>query len=179
LPLSRERRMTWTLVRKLLRDLRVNLLAVALLLLLFQVLWAKVTERILGKITPLFAALAGMGGMTTKDLEALIFEGPGKVLRTILGGDRVQLDTAMDMLSIGYVHPLMQVVFCIWAVGRASGAIAGEIDRGTMELLLAQPLARFKLVVAHLLVDTLTIPALCLCLWMGTCVGVWIVGEIK
>ena len=48
----------------------------------------------------------------------------------------------MDMLSIGYVHPLMQTIFCIWAVGRASGAIAGEMDRGTMELLLAQPLAR-------------------------------------
>jgi hypothetical protein len=33
----------------------------------------------------------------------------------------------MDMLSIGYVHPVMQFVFCISAVGRAAGAIAGEI----------------------------------------------------
>ena len=48
----------------------------------------------------------------------------------------------MDMLSIGYVHPLVQIIFCIWAVGRASGAVAGELDRGTMELLLAQPLSR-------------------------------------
>ena len=29
----------------------------------------------------------------------------------------------------------MQIIFCIWAIGRASSAIAGEIDRGTMELL--------------------------------------------
>jgi ABC-2 type transport system permease protein len=171
--------MTWTLVRKLLRDLRVNLAAVALLLLLFQVLWAKVTERILGKITPLFAALAGMGGMTTKDLEGLIFEGPGKVLRTIIGGDRVQLDTAMDMLSIGYVHPLMQVVFCVWAVGRASGAIAGEIDRGTMELLLAQPVARSRVILAHLLVDCVTIPVLCLSLWAGNWLGAWAITPIQ
>jgi ABC-2 type transport system permease protein len=170
--------MTWTLWWKLLRDLRGNLIAVALLLGLFQVLWAKVTERVLGKITPLFAALAGMGGMTTKDLEALIFEGPGKVLRTIIGGDRVQLDTAMDMLSIGYVHPLMQVVFCVWAVGRASGAIAGEIDRGTMELLLAQPVSRSRVVLAHLLVDCATIPVLCLSLWAGNWLGAWAITPI-
>src|SRR5260221_3699560 len=53
-----------------------------------------------------------------------------------LNNVRINLDHAMDMLSIGYVHPLMQTLFCIWAIGRASGAIAGELDRGTMELLL-------------------------------------------
>ena len=47
----------------------------------------------------------------------------------------MNLDRAMDMLSIGYVHPLVQTIFCVWAVGRASGALAGELDRGTMELL--------------------------------------------
>lgn len=171
--------MTWTLVRKLLRDVRLTLLAVALLLGLFQVLWAKVTERMLSKVTPFFAALAGMGGMTTKDLEAIIFEGPGKIVRTILGGDRIQLDTAMDMLSIGYVHPLMQTIFCIWAVGRAAGAIAGEIDRGTMELLLAQPLARARLILAHFLVDCVTIPVLCLSLWAGNALGAWLITPIQ
>ena len=100
------------------------------------------------------------------------------MVRAMIGGEGVNLERAMDMLSIGYVHPLMQTIFCIWAIGRASGAIAGEIDRGTMELLLAQPLARYRLVVAHLLVDAITIPALCLCLWTGTCLGTWIVGEI-
>ena len=69
----------------------------------------------------------------------MFFQGPGKILRTLMGGERIQLDNAMDMLSIGYVHPLMQTIFCIWAIGRAAGAIAGEMDRGTMELLLAQP----------------------------------------
>ncbi|MFO0845527.1 MAG: ABC transporter permease subunit [Gemmataceae bacterium] len=171
--------MTATLVRKLLRDVRLTLLVVAVFLCLFQVLWARVTERILGKLNPFFAALAGMGGLTTKDVEAMIFEGPGKIIRTVLGGDRVQLDTAMDMLSIGYVHPLMQILFCVWAVGRAAGAVAGEIDRGTMELLLAQPVARSRLILSHLLVDAVTIPALCLSLWAGNAAGAWLITPIQ
>ncbi len=85
----------------------------------------------------------------------------------------------MDMLSIGYVHPLMLVLFCVWSVGRAAGAIAGELDRGTLELLLAQPLARYRLILAHLLVDLIAIPLLALSLWGGTCLGTWLVGPIQ
>jgi ABC-2 type transport system permease protein len=40
-----------------------------------------------------------------------------------------------------------------------------------MELLLAQPLPRWRLVWAHLLVDAITIPLLCLSLWAGTWLG--------
>src|SRR5439155_11515373 len=49
-------------------------------------------------------------------------------------------------------------------------------DRGTMELLLAQPIRRGQLVLAHLLVDALTIPIICLSMWAGTCVGAVLVG---
>src|SRR5262249_16761043 len=165
--------MTWTLWRKLLRDVRLALVAVALLLGLFQVLWAKGTERILGRLAPLLNTLAGLGGLTQNDVESMIFEGPGKIVRTIIGGDLVHLDTAMDMLSIGYVHPLMQILFCVWAIGRAAGAVAGEIDRGTMELLLAQPVSRARLGLSHLVVGAVTVAAVCLRLWAGNAAGGW------
>jgi ABC-2 type transport system permease protein len=168
-----------TLLRKLLRDVRVPLIVVALLLGTFQLLWAHVMARVLGKLSPFFNTLAGLGGLTPKDIENVLFEGPGKIMRTIIGGDRVVLDGAMDLLSIGYVHPLMIILFCVWAIGRAAGAIAGEIDRGTMELLLAQPLARSRLILAHLLLDVITIPILCLSLWAGNFIGAWAVTPIK
>ena len=168
-----------TLLRKLLRDVRVPLLVVALLLGAFQVLWAHVMARILGKLSPFFNTLAGLGGLTPTDIEDVLFEGPGKIMRTIIGGDLVMLDGAMDLLSIGYVHPLMLILFCIWAIGRAAGAIAGEIDRGTMELLLAQPLSRSRLILAHLLLDGITIPILCLSLWVGNFLGAWAITPIK
>jgi ABC-2 type transport system permease protein len=170
--------MTLTLIRKLLRDVRVTLIAVGTLLLLFQTLWAKITQRIVGEIAPFLGVLTGGKTDSLKNFANVLFAGPGKVIQTLIGGETIQLDNAMDMLSIGYVHPLMQTVFCIWAVGRAAGAIAGEIDRGTMELLLAQPLARYRLILAHLCVDLVTIPALCLCLWAGNWLGYWLVGPI-
>ena len=171
--------MTWILVRKLLRDVRTALIVVALLLGGFQCLWARITSRILGELQPYFTQLASFGGKSARDVEDEVFKGPGQIIRNLIGGERVNLDQAMDMLSIGYVHPLMQTIFCIWAIGRAAGAIAGELDRGTMELLLAQPLARPRLILAHFCVDLLTIPLLCLSLWTGTCLGAWIVGPIE
>jgi ABC-2 type transport system permease protein len=171
--------MTATLLRKLLRDLRWALLVTALLLGAFQVLWAKVVERIVGEFTPVFEQLARSGGTDLPTLRnQVIFAGPaGKAIRTLIGGERVNLDNARDLLSIGYVHPLMVVIFCIWAVGRAAGALAGELDRGTMELLLAQPLPRWRLLLAHFLVDLITIPALCLSLWAGNAVGAALIGP--
>lgn len=165
------------LVQKLLRDLRLPLLVVALLLIGFQCLWVKVTQRIVGQLVPFFSALAIAQKLGPEALRDQLFRGPGKLIQTLMGGENIQLDRAMDMLSIGYVHPLMQTLFCIWAIGRASGAIAGEIDRGTMELLLAQPLPRYRVLLAHLCVDVVTIPFLCLSLWAGTWLGTWLVGP--
>jgi ABC-2 type transport system permease protein len=170
--------MTWTLVIKLLRDLRLMLAAVALLLGAFEVFWARITERVIGQLAPLFTTLAGYGGLTARDIEAELFRGPGQAVRTLIGGEGIDLEGAMDMLSIGYVHPLLQTILCVWAVGRAAGAIAGEIDRGTMELLMSQPLARWRLVLAHLCVDALTIPVLCLSLWAGNALGAWLITPI-
>jgi ABC-2 type transport system permease protein len=166
--------MTGVLIRKLLRDIRLQLLVVALLLVAFECLWVKITERITGEILPFVGVQIPL-----PKLEEAVFKGPGKIIRTLMGGDSIRLNRAMDVLSIGYVHPLIQTILCIWAIGRASGAVAGEIDRGTMELLLAQPLARYRVVLAHFCVDLLTIPLLCLALWAGTWLGTWLVGPIQ
>src|SRR5947209_4803150 len=168
-----------TLIRKLLRDLWPALVVVSLLLGAFQCLWVRITARIIGELAPFFEHLAALGGLGPRDIQDKLFSGPGRIVRALAGGETTGLESAMDVLSVGYVHPLMQVIFCVWAVGRGAGAIAGELDRGTMELLLAQPLARYRVVLAHLCVDFLTIPVLCLSLWGGTGLGTWLVGPIR
>jgi ABC-2 type transport system permease protein len=168
---------TLALVRKLLRDVRLMLVGVAFLLGAFQVLFAKISERIIAQLE-LLAELASLGGFSLRDVLDKIFEGEGEVVRTLMGGKLIALDNAMDMLSVGYVDPLVIVLFCVWAIGRGAGAIAGEIDRGTMELLLAQPLARWRLVFAHFLVDALTIPLICLSMWAGNWLGAWWIGPV-
>jgi ABC-2 type transport system permease protein len=64
-------------------------------------------------------------------------------------------------------------------VGRSSGAVAGEIDRGTMELLLAQPLARWRVILNHFLIDCVTIPALCACMWLGVLFSAWRLSRFE
>jgi ABC-2 type transport system permease protein len=170
--------MTMVLLGKILRDLRWPLLGVAIFLAGFECLWVKITQRITGQLVPLLLGLAQASKISRAQVESTIFEGPGRILRTMMGGESIELERAMDMLSIGYVHPTVQTVICIWAVGRSAAAIAGEIDRGTMELLMAQPVSRFRLVLSNLLVDLLTIPILCLAMWLGTFLGTWLVGPI-
>jgi ABC-2 type transport system permease protein len=171
--------MTLALIRKLLRDSRWALLAVALLLFGFQMIWTKATQRVTTQMAPMFQAMAMKLNKRLEDVEKMFFSGPGRVMQSVIGGDQLKFQNAQDVLSIGYVHPLMQILFCLWAIGRASGAIAGEIERGTMELLLAQPLPRSRVIVAHLCVDLLLIPVLCLSLWAGLGLGSWLIGPLE
>jgi ABC-2 type transport system permease protein len=170
--------MTWVLFAKLLRDLRGGLLLVALVLFLFHAVWIKTTQRITTQLYPVFQGMAQAQKLGNRFIEDKIFRGPGKVVQTMMGGENVNFQRASDLLAVGYLHPLIQVIFCLWAIGRASGAIAGELERGTMELLLAQPLARWQLLLAHLAVDVVVIPLLCLSMFAGTYVGIWLVGPL-
>jgi ABC-2 type transport system permease protein len=171
--------MTSILVRKLLRDVRVALLVVCLLLAAFQCLWVKIVDQLSGHLLPMLVWLGQGRNVSGADIEEFIFQGPGRILQTLIGGGNISLFRPTDMVTVGYVHPLVQTILCVWAIGRAAGAIAGEIDRGTMELLLAQPLARYRVVLAHLTVDFLTIPVLCLSLWAGNWLGAWLVGVLQ
>jgi ABC-2 type transport system permease protein len=47
-----------------------------------------------------------------------------------------------------------------------------------MDLLLAQPVPRSRLILTHLYVDLVVIPLLCLSLWGGTWLGAWLVGVL-
>jgi ABC-2 type transport system permease protein len=163
--------MSLALWRKILRDLRWPLFFVGLLLFAFQTLWAKVTDRVVAELLPAFAKQKVPVDLIAK----ILFQGPGKIIQTIMGGEMIHLNNPMEMLTIAYVHPLTQVILCVWAIGRAAGAFAGEIDKGTMELLMAQPVSRRRVVLSHLAVDAVVIPMLCLAIFSGTTFGAWVI----
>ncbi|HMP03302.1 MAG TPA: ABC transporter permease subunit [Gemmatales bacterium] len=163
--------MSWMLFRKVLRDIRWPLFFVALLLALSQIVRAKITDRITNELIPELTKYIGFDKLID-----ILFKGTGKLLETLLGGDLIKLDRAEHMQTIGFVDPGVLILFCIWALGRASSALAGEIDRGTMELLLAQPLSRSKVVLTHLAVDLITVPLLGLAMFAGVAAGVHFIG---
>ena len=162
--------MTWVLMRKLLRDIRIAWIVVALLLFLFQLLWSRITSRI---TTQILRELQG-AGVTLEFLQEVLLnrkETLGQMIQAIIGGEEIALDRSDNFMSIAYVHPLVLAILGIWALGRAANAIAGEIDRGTIELLLAQPIRRTQLIAAHLMVDGIVFLSLCLAMWLGTYFG--------
>jgi ABC-2 type transport system permease protein len=169
--------MTLILVRKLLRDARPALAVVCVLLFLFAAFWVRITQRVTSEITPFFNTVARVAGLPPKLFEDVLFKGPGKVSQAVLGGGDLRFERPTDFLAVGLLHPVVVILSSIWAIGRAAGAVAGELDRGTMELLLSQPVPRNRLILAHFLVDLLVIPLLCLSFYLGTQAGLWAVGP--
>lgn len=158
--------MSLTLFLKVLRDLRWPLLGAAFLITLFEGFWVKITDRFSNEVIP-----AILEKIPKLDLLQILFQGSGKIFQAILGGEAVDLSKTGDLLSVGYVHPLPQTILMIWALGRGAAALAGELERGTMELLVAQPIPRWKIVTTNFMVDLVTIPTLAVCMILGTWIG--------
>jgi ABC-2 type transport system permease protein len=169
--------MTFVLVRKLLRDVRVPWLVMFLLLAGFSGLWVKIAQRVTAEIAPFFNGIAAVQQFNRELFDEVLFRGPGKVSQAVMGGAGVRFDRPTDFLAVELLHPVIITLACAWAVGRSAGAIAGELDRGTMELLLSQPIPRNRLIVAHLVADAILIPAVCLSVFVGTRIGLWAVGP--
>jgi ABC-2 type transport system permease protein len=109
--------------------------------------------------------------------EDVIFKGPGKVSQAALGWGDLNFEKPNDFLAMGMLHPVVLALCIVWAVGRSAVAVAGELDRGTMELLLSQPIPRSRLILAHFFVDVVALPTLCLSFFAGTELGLAIVGP--
>ncbi len=92
----------------------------------------------------------------------------------------MNFDKPSDFLAIGLLHPIRAGDESGVERGPCGGgAVAGELDRGTMELLMSQPVPRNRLILAHFLVDCLTLPVLCLSFFAGTEFGLWAVGRLR
>jgi ABC-2 type transport system permease protein len=94
-------------------------------------------------------------------------------LLAIAGSDMGAL-TPGGFLGIGYGHPFLLLILSAWAVRVSSGALAGEIGRGTMDLLAARPVQRWQHVAAAFLAVAAGVALLASAAWAGTAVGlVW------
>jgi ABC-2 type transport system permease protein len=91
------------------------------------------------------------------------------------GGDIFSLTGSV---ALGFIHPFAVALNLVFAVGFAATAIAGERQRGTLEVLLARPISRRQVyatvAVATALFTCLTVAALAL----GALVGSAITGRV-
>jgi ABC-2 type transport system permease protein len=79
--------------------------------------------------------------------------------------------TPAGRVGLAYVDPIAILAATAWGIARGSDAVSGQLGRGTMEMLLAQPLRRITVLAVHGLVTSFGAVFLGLVSWLGTWAG--------
>ena len=83
-----------------------------------------------------------------------------------------QLLSYSGRIAITYDEPIVVFGISIFAIARGSDAVSGELGRGSMELLLAQPVSRLQVLYTQALVTVGSLLLLCVITLAGTTVGI-------
>jgi ABC-2 type transport system permease protein len=96
------------------------------------------------------------------------------IIKSALGGDTLQVGNLSALIAIGYQHPLVLLLYMLFAVGIPTGLLAGEVQRGTMELILSRPITKLQVYLCAALLTVLGMVALVLVMFGGTVVSTMI-----
>lgn len=99
-----------------------------------------------------------------------------EALAKLFVGEVSQLTSPEGYLNSQLFVMFVPLLFLFFAIARGSSAIAGEEDRGTLDLLMSYPIRRSRVVMEKFAAMVVTILALAFVLWLSTAVGVVIVG---
>ncbi len=91
-------------------------------------------------------------------------------LRALIGGE-ADLLSAAGYLNSQLFSLMVPLLFLIYAIGLGAAAIAGEEERGKLDLLLAQPVGRRRLVLDTFAALATLLAALGVVLWLAVWTG--------
>jgi ABC-2 type transport system permease protein len=83
------------------------------------------------------------------------------------------LFTYPGRVGMTFDEPIVILCTVIWCIARGSDVVSGELGRGTLEMMLAQPIRRSALLGSHAVVSVVGLALLCLLVWAGIGVGVY------
>ena len=104
-------------------------------------------------------------------LENLSEDYPKALQAFIAFGGAVDYASAAGYLGIELFSLMVPLLLLVAAIGTGAGSIAGEEERGTLELLLANPVSRTKIVLEKTAALVLEIAGLGLVLWLALWIG--------
>ena len=95
------------------------------------------------------------------------------LVHALLGADLAGDLTATSLITIGFAHPILYTL--VWGFVLATGTrvLAGEVDRGTADLLLSLPISRPRVYASVSLVWALAGIPMCLAPLAGIWLGEW------
>ena len=83
-----------------------------------------------------------------------------------------QFLTYHGIIGFTFDEPVLILCVLVWSIARGSDVVSGELGRGTMEMLLAQPISRWKIFSAHALVTISGLALLCGFVYAGIYLGI-------
>jgi ABC-2 type transport system permease protein len=110
------------------------------------------------------------------DLNKLVQDYPEVLKAFIAFGGDVDYVSGAGYLGSELFSIMVPLLFLVAAIGAGARAIAGEEEGGTLDLLLANPLSRRRLVLEKLAALTAEVVALAVVLLVALVVGVQLVG---
>ncbi len=146
-------RRTAALAGRLWHQHRIALLVMAVGLAVF--------ELVITRVAPSPGEAGFLGGLI-----ALL---PPQVAAFAAG--ELALASPRGVIAFGYLHPFFLAIFSAWTIRVASGALAGEIGRGTMDLLASRPVPRSAHVLAAWVMIAAGLAVLGGAAWTGTAIG--------
>lgn len=90
-----------------------------------------------------------------------------RILTVMLGTDPLEMLTATGISAFAFTHPLTWTLLVAFCLTMTSGMIAGEMDRGTMDLLATLPISRTRLFNTVGLSTICMLIPLCWIIWLG------------
>ncbi len=82
--------------------------------------------------------------------------------------------TSGEITMAFWNHPIFVTLIAIWGISRGTAAVAAEVERGTMDLLLSRPVSRTLYLASHVIVAPAGLAVLAAALALG---GTWAVGH--
>lgn len=89
-------------------------------------------------------------------------------IKAFMGGEALQLGNIAGLISIGYQDPLVLILYMLYAVGVPTALLAGEVQRGTMELILSRQTTKTQVYICAGLITVVGMYALVVVMFLGT-----------
>ena len=95
-------------------------------------------------------------------------------IKTALGGDYLKAGNTAALITIGYKHPFVLFLYMFFAVSVPTGFLAGEVQKGTMELILSRQVSKMVVYVCTGIITITGMFALVMVMFLGTVASVHI-----
>ncbi len=121
----------------------------------------------------------------TSQLDTRMFR---KLLRAMPENFRSMLPSGIDIVALaepagrlawGFEHPLVWGLVLFWVISRGSDVISGELGRGTLEMMLSQPIRRLDWLLCHTAVSVAGVITLAGASWLGLYIGIHTVELLE